>query len=394
MNMTSETQLTLTKKDVMWIFQSWLPADPDNKEVLTDCLIFLKDRLEKKGILQNSPEELMKSDFSDLRQEMEEWLGETHGKEIGSDFSARLFRSDCLERDTADVIQIISLMEKAAVLSGDSAHTRILDAFFDVFRVFARLSSDPGNTVSSDILHRVEERLILHLQDFLVRINDYSDGDISRFISDLETIGGDLIEKHIKEELSVSAVSILKEFAETLKDRLKERSIIGVLAYALNKKKGRIFSFPSGREFDYGIETRYSNNSLKLTIGITVGSEFRKLDVIAKVMIEKRIPYVTFDGSNDYFDLLHNYILNNQHELLESVLSLMSVVTPSNTVFYLPLSEQAKKVLYQNRMDDDSLSFLKQIAVKAGFPAEKHKHVKTKDGHFLKCEKAAAFSAP
>lgn len=164
--------------------------------------------------------------------------------------------------------------------------------------------------------------------------------------------------------------------------------IVPILARYLDNKKGHVKASESGCKFDFKIKTDHTENMIILKIDITINGDVKKLILKLGVVTEKNNPCIMITEDTDYLDLLHNYALDDRHELLESILSATYVLTPPDTELYLPLSEQAKAALKAKRKNDRSLLSLQKIGENAGFPFKFQKYEIIEGRHFLRCKKS------
>jgi hypothetical protein len=174
-----------------------------------------------------------------------------------------------------------------------------------------------------------------------------------------------------------------------LKEKGKKQNLTQILVATLDGRHGRIYYEKLGRGYSYRVSADSIFNTVFLYFNLDIQKEKRNLKIRIKVHPDEKESHVVILEDSDFFDLLHNYLLDNRHELLEYLLHLMYVKTPPQTVFFLPLSEQAKMAVNEDREQDSSLLSIRRIAKTAGFPQELLRYEKIIDGHFLRCQKAS-----
>ncbi|MCJ7679959.1 MAG: hypothetical protein MUP70_04455 [Candidatus Aminicenantes bacterium] len=402
-------QENLSHEDVRWIFADWLPEEPILQEGLVRSIFYLKNTFSEQNIMEESIEALVELPRHDLKWALRRNLGED--KSLFKDATSvervvvLVFKADSLRIDIAAVLLIIHLMESAARHSVDLKYEPALSDYVSVFfqfKVFKDFylaeTADRGKNRSAaekqilSVLNRIEEYLMRCLQHYLLQIDSRPEKDILGFIEHLESMSGELVEKFIRDEISGGTVSILKEFSDVLRIRLEERYVAFIVARSLNDKGGGIRTHRAGHEVQFIIKSAATTNNIRIEAVVSLGKEEKNLLMHVRVMVEKDVTSIFVNEGGDYYDILHNYLLNNRNELLERILSIMYIVTPPDAVFYIPLSEQARQSLLTNRKDDGSLAFIKKISEMSGFPPAGHKFVETKDGTFLRCKKARIFN--
>jgi hypothetical protein len=175
--------------------------------------------------------------------------------------------------------------------------------------------------------------------------------------------------------------------------------IVAIISRYLDNKRGHVQTSETGCEYDYQIQTDHTEDTVILGIDITISGEVKSLSLKLGVVSEKDKSCIMITEDTDYLDLLHNYALDDRHELLEIILSAAYVLTPPDTELYLPLtppdtelylplSEQAKAALKAKRKNDRSLLSLQKIAKNAGFPFKNQEYEKIESRHFLRCKKS------
>ena len=404
-----DLQEILKNEDIGWIFADWLPEDPARREGLIRAIAYLNNLHKDQNILLQSIDSLNEQPQQDLKWSLRRFLGED--KSLFKDAVSvervvvLIFNENILRKEITFILRILHLMEHAARNTEDQKYEAALSHYVDVFCQFRMFKDyfmaetaargeniDAAEKQALSVLNRIEEYLMRCLQHYLRGIESRSEKDILGFIEHLESLSGTLVEKFFRDEISGGTVSILKEFSEVLRIRLEERYIAFVIARSLNDKGGGIRTHSADHEVEFSLKSNASTNSVRIEAVVSLEKIDKKLKMDARVMVEKGTVSIFVDGKGDFYDILHNYLLNNRNELLEKILSIMYIVTPPDAVFYIPLSEQARQSLKKNRKDDGSLVFIRKIAEMSGFPPSGHKFVEIKNGYYLRCEKTRTFT--
>lgn len=404
-----DLQDNLTDEDIGWIFTDWLPEETTLRVGLVRSIFYLKNALGEQDRMGKSLEALIAQPLRDLKWDLRRYLGEDEALFKSAVSVERVivlvFKADSLRNDIAAILLIIHLMENAARHSVDLNYKQALSSYRDVFYQFKTFkdfflveTAGRGKNTSVaekqilSVLNRIEERLMTCLQHYLRRIDARSEKEILGLIEHLESVSGELGEKFVRDEIGVGTTSILKEFSEVLRIRLEERYIAFIVARSLNEKGGGIRSHSADLEYNFVLQSEVSTSNVRIQATVSLGKKEKRLLMHVRVMVEKDVTSIFVNEGGDYYDILHNYLLNNRNELLERILSIMYIVTPPDAVFYIPLSEQARQSLVNNRKDDGSLVFICKVAEMSGFPPSGHTFVETKDGYFLRCKKARTFT--